>query len=135
MPFSGGKGLKNGGDGQLRQRLAGLFDLMEVNCNQPTTSRIFELPGFLGKIGIIEGHSRKFCATCNKLRVTPLGVMKTCLYDNGVLDIKALLRSGADDEIISQAIIDSVKKRHENGLKAEKLCTHEDEPSMASIGG
>ena len=135
MPFSGGNGLKNGGTEKLKQRLTGLFDLKEVRSGQPTTARIFELPGFLGKIGVIEGHSRKFCPTCNKLRVTPLGVLKTCLYDNGVLDLKAMLRSNTDDAVISKAIIDSVGKRYVNGLEAEELCTRRDEPSMASIGG
>jgi len=135
MPFSGGNGFKNGGTEKLRQRLTGLFDMKEVRSDLPTTARIFELPGFLGKIGVIEGHSRKFCSTCNKLRVTPLGVLKTCLYDNGVLDLKAMLRSDADDDTISQAIIDSVGKRYVNGLEAEELCTRSDEPSMASIGG
>ncbi len=135
MPFSGGNGLKNGGTEKLKQRLTGLFDLKEVLSDQPTTARIFELPGFLGKIGVIEGHSRKFCPTCNKLRVTPLGVLKTCLYDNGALDLKAMLRSNTDDATISQAIIDSVGKRYVNGLEAEDLCTRRDEPSMASIGG
>lgn len=135
MPFSGGNGFKNGGTEKLRQRLAGLFDLNEVHSDQPTTARIFELPGFLGKIGIIEGHSRKFCPTCNKLRITPLGVLKTCLYDNGVLDLKAMLRSNTNDAVISKAIIDSVGKRYVNGLEAEELCTRRDEPSMASIGG
>lgn len=135
MPFSGGNGFKNGGTVKLRQRLTGLFDLKEIYCDQPTTARIFELPGFLGKIGVIEGHSRKFCPTCNKLRVTPLGVLKTCLYDNGVLDLKAMLRSNVDDDTISRSIIDSVGKRYVNGLEAEEICTRRDEPSMASIGG
>jgi len=135
MPFSGGNGLKNGGVGQLRQRLSGLFDLTEVKSDQPTTARIFKLPGSLGKIGIIEGHSRKFCATCNKLRVTPLGVLKTCLYDNGVLDLKAMLRSDSDDAAISMAILDSVEKRFIDGLEAEEHCARREEPSMASIGG
>ncbi len=135
MPFSGGNGFKNGGTEKLRQRLAGLFDLNEVHSVLPTTARIFELPGFFGKIGIIEGHSRKFCPTCNKLRITPLGVLKTCLYDNGVLDLKAMLHSNTDDAVISKAIIDSVGKRYVNGLEAEELCTRRDEPSMASIGG
>lgn len=135
MPFSGGNGLKNGGIGKLRQRLAGLFDLKEVASDQPTTARIYELVGFLGNIGIIEGHSRKFCATCNKLRITPQGVLKTCLYDNGVLDLKAMLRTDTDDHAIARAIIDSVGKRYVNGLEAEELSTRGDEPSMASIGG
>lgn len=135
MPFSGGNGLKNGGVGKLRQRLAGLFDLREVQSEQPTTARIFTLPGYLGKIGLIEGHSRRFCATCNKLRVTPLGILKTCLYDNGVLDLKAMIRADTSDDAISQAIVDAVSRRFVNGLEAEERCSRGDEPSMASIGG
>lgn len=135
MPFSGGNGFKNGGTEKLRHRLTDLFELKEIHCDQPTTARIYELPGFLGKIGVIEGHSRKFCPTCNKLRVTPLGILKTCLYDNGALDLKAMLRSNVDDGTISRSIIDSVGKRYANGLLAEELCTRKDEPSMASIGG
>jgi cyclic pyranopterin phosphate synthase len=112
-----------------------LFDLKEITSDQPTTARIYELVGFLGNIGIIEGHSRKFCTTCNKLRIIPQGVLKTCLYDNGVLDLKAMLRTDTDDDAIAQAIIDSVGKRYVNGLEAEELSTRGDEPSMASIGG
>lgn len=135
MPFSGGNGVKNGRKGHLLKRLSELLEIIEVDSYQPTTARIFNVPGFVGKIGIIEGHSRKFCTTCNKLRITPVGYLKTCLYDNGVLDLKELLRSGADDETLVQAIVDAVGKRFINGHEAEKRCSRPSEPSMASIGG
>jgi cyclic pyranopterin phosphate synthase len=135
MPFSGGNGLKKGKKGYLIKRLSGLFDMKEVASEQPTTARIFELPGFAGRIGIIEGHSRKFCTTCNKLRITPVGTLKTCLYDNGVLDLKNMLRSGADDTALALAIVEAVSKRFINGLEAEEICSRGSEPSMASIGG
>lgn len=135
MAFSGGNGLKKGEKGQLRQRLAGLFDLKEVISEQPTTARLFELSGFAGMIGIIEGHSREFCTSCNKLRITPTGILKTCLYDNGVLDLKDLLRSGADDDTVIRAILASVGRRFVNGLEAERVCSRSSEPSMSRIGG
>jgi len=135
MPFSGGNGLKNGKKGHLRRRLTGLFDLHEVAGREPTTARLFAIPGYVGKLGVIEGHSRKFCATCNKLRITPPGILKTCLYDDGVLDLKALIRSGMDDAGVTAAIVEAAGKRFANGLEAEKHCAGRKEPSMASIGG
>ncbi len=135
MPFSGGNGLEKARKGQLRNRLAGLFDLEPIESEQPTTASLFTVPGFAGTIGVIEGHSRKFCTTCNKLRVTPPGMLKTCLYDNGAADLKKLLRNGADDAAIAAAILCSVEQRYVNGLEAERLCAVGEEPSMARIGG
>ncbi len=135
MPFSGGNGVKNSGQGQLQQRLARLFSLERIQATQPSTACLFKVPGFTGTLGIIEGHSRKFCATCNKLRVTPLGILKTCLYDSGVLDLKTMLRSSHNDTAIAGAVLAAVGKRHADGRQAEELCGGGNEPSMASIGG
>ncbi len=135
MPFSGGSGVKNSDKGKLKQRLNNLLSLTEFPSTEPTTARLFSLSGDQGVIGVIEGHSRQFCTTCNKVRITPLGILKTCLYDNGVLDLKALLRSGASDEKIEHFIMTCIGNRHQNGHKAEQQCTSVHEPSMASIGG
>jgi cyclic pyranopterin phosphate synthase len=62
-------------------------------------------------------------------------MLKTCLYDNGALDLKMLLRSGADDNKISDTIVACVKNRFINGHKAERFSNRETEPSMAMIGG
>lgn len=137
MPFSGTirpKKLKNG---HLLQRLGRIFPAMEeCSREEPSTARIFSLPGYRGKIGIIEGYSRLFCATCNKVRITPTGMLKTCLYDNGVLDLKKMLRQGAGDAEIQSAVITCIKNRCVNGHEAEQLATyHAKEQSMATIGG
>lgn len=137
MPFSGtirsGK-LENG---NLVKRLVKIFpDIAEHTAGQPTTARAFSLPGYKGNLGIIQGYSRSFCASCNKLRITPVGMLKTCLYDSGVLDLKEMLRSGADDEEIKGAILSCVQSRCINGHEAELAARRvEEEPSMASIGG
>jgi len=136
MPFSGtvrsGK-LKNG---NLSQRLKRIFPALEECTNTlPTTARSFTMPGYKGTIGLIQGYSRLFCKTCNKVRITPTGMLKTCLYDNGVLDLKGFLRGGANDQELQQAIRECVMSRHANGHDAEMVSSQKVEPSMASIGG
>jgi cyclic pyranopterin phosphate synthase len=140
MPFSGAHRRVELENPNLLSRLRGIFpELAEQQQALPTTARTFTLPGFLGKLGIISGYSRLFCATCNKVRITPAGMLKTCLYDNGVLDLRALLRSGARDEEISAAIVAVVQNRQINGHAAEKQCRPApdcaEEPSMCLIGG
>jgi cyclic pyranopterin phosphate synthase len=136
MPFSGASRPGNLMNGNLLQRLQRLFPgLAEEEQSVPSTARIFSVPEYKGKIGIIEGYSRHFCATCNKVRVTPVGMLKTCLYDNGVLDLKRMLRTGADDDEVRGAVINCVGKRCADGHEAERLARRSGEPSMSSIGG
>jgi cyclic pyranopterin phosphate synthase len=136
MPFSGITRPVKLVNGHLLQRLQSLFPTMEeCSQNYPSTARIFSLPDYRGAIGIIQGYSRFFCSTCNKVRITPTGMLKTCLYDNGVLDLKEMLRAGADNGQIEAAIINCIRKRCINGHEAELLANRGQEPSMASIGG
>ena len=136
MPFSGVERTEKIENGDLYQRLHRIFPaLEECETTVPTTARIFSIPGYKGKLGLIQGHSRLFCQTCNKLRITPVGMLKTCLYDNGALDLKGLLRRGADDQEIKEAIVACVGNRFVNGHEAEQFFSQLTEPSMANIGG
>lgn len=136
MPFSGAARSGRIDNGDLVRRLQKIFPgLEEGETASPTTARLFSLPGFAGRLGVIQGHSRQFCRTCNKVRVTPVGMLKTCLYDNGVLDLKKLLRRGAGDGEIAAAIVACVGNRFADGHETEQFCSHTAEQSMSQIGG
>jgi len=136
MPFSGTVRSGKLESGNLSKRLKRIFPVIEECASlPPTTARVFSLPGYKGKLGIIEGYSRLFCATCNKVRITPTGMLKTCLYDNGVLDLKKMLRTGSKDEEIAAVILNCLQRRCVNGHEVEQLIKRASEPSMASIGG
>ena len=136
MPFSGTVRSGKLENGNLSQRLKRVFPTIEESISAlPTTARTFALPDYKGTIGIIQGYSRLFCKTCNKVRITPPGMLKTCLYDNGVLDLKKMLRKGSGDEEIKLAIVNCVQNSCINGHEAEQLAKRNMEPSMGSIGG
>lgn len=102
-----------------------------------STSYNYHIPGHKGSVGVIAAYSRTFCGTCNRLRITPQGMLKTCLYDNGVLNVKELIRSTPGDEKLQHALLHAIHHRSENGWVAERLRqetmpVHE---SMATIGG
>jgi len=47
-----------------------------------------------GRIGFISAMSAPFCSTCNRLRLTANGLLRSCLFEGGEVDLKPLLRSG-----------------------------------------
>jgi cyclic pyranopterin phosphate synthase len=107
-------------------------DISKMQDPAYSTSYNYQVPGHKGSVGIIAAYTRSFCGTCNRIRITPLGMMKTCLYDGGVLNIKELIRAGKDDAAIEKAIKDAIVHRYVDGWEAEKSARHE---SMAAIGG
>ncbi len=101
-----------------------------------STSMNYRVPGHQGKIGIIAAYSRTFCGTCNRIRVTPQGVLKTCLYDHGVLHLRDLMREGLSDTELTDHLLFAFNRRHKNGWEAEEARRGIPvEESMATIGG
>jgi cyclic pyranopterin phosphate synthase len=62
-------------------------------------------------------------------------MLKVCLYDNGVLDLKELLRTGISDEDLLINIRSCLNKRFADGHQTESANGRAAQPSMASIGG
>ena len=101
------------------------------------TSQEFNVPGFKGKIGIIAAWSRTFCQTCNRIRITPEGILKNCLYDHGVFNLKQFIRNGARKSDLQQVVIQAFKSKAKNGIEAEAMRKSKFPilESMTTIGG
>lgn len=71
----------------------------------------YRADGFVGRLGVIHAMSNCFCAACNRVRLTSTGELKLCLfYDEGVA-LKPLLRGGASDEEIRQAVRQAILRK------------------------
>ncbi len=141
MPFNGEGRLALGQFWDHRRILDHIrtrYPEMEKVPDPPhSTSYNYHIPGFQGKIGLIAAYSRTFCGTCNRIRLTPQGTLKTCLYDDGVFNIKNLMRAGATDEQLTESLVQALNHRAKDGWEAEKnrnfgLPISE---SMSTIGG
>jgi cyclic pyranopterin phosphate synthase len=99
------------------------------------TAKTYDIPGFKGNFGIIAAFSRTFCGTCNRIRLTAKGQVKTCLYDDGVFDLKAYLRGGVSDEEIKTQLMTLFQARSLDGFEAEKNRKGVITESMTTIGG
>jgi cyclic pyranopterin phosphate synthase len=102
-----------------------------------STSSNYAIEGHLGTVGVIAAFSRTFCGTCNRIRITPQGLLKTCLYDSGIFNVRDLLRAGATDEQLAAAFMDAIGHRAKDGREAEanRFMHRPVTESMATIGG
>jgi cyclic pyranopterin phosphate synthase len=66
-----------------------------------------------GRIGFISAMSAPFCATCNRLRLTADGVLRSCLFEGGEVDVRTILRGGGESldrrRALAQAMTDCVR--------------------------
>ena len=119
--------------GHIKEKYPNLERLQDP---ENSTSYGYRIPGFKGQIGVIAAFSRTFCGTCNRIRLTAQGELKTCLYDDGVLDIKSFMRAGASNEEIKQKFLEAFGNRAKDGFEAEKRRSKTSvSESMSTIGG
>ena len=138
MPFNGGDNrvpILHWNYKRILEEITEYYPAIQKIPDAPnSTSFNYHIPGHQGNVGVIAAYSRLFCGTCDRIRITPMGVLKTCLYDNGAVNIKDAMRDGASDEKLEMIVKDAVLKKAKDGWEAEKKRTPVHE-SMATIGG
>ena len=141
MPFNGTKGQGNPTFWSHKKILAHIQtkypETIKLQDPAYSTSMNYQISDFKGTFGIIAAFSRTFCGTCNRIRLTPQGILKTCLYDNGVFNIRDLIRAGATDEDLVIALQEALNHKAKDGHEAERNRNNKFpvSESMATIGG
>jgi len=97
------------------------------------TALRYKVNGHSGFLGIIAAWSRNFCGQCNRVRLTPSGHLRTCLYAKSGLSILNEIRAGKSDNEIITMISSAIQQKHIDGFAAEK--EELKHLSMAHIGG
>ncbi len=94
--------------------------------------------GRSGSIGFISPISHHFCDQCNRLRLTSEGKLRACLLSDRETDLKALLRGGATDKELIEAIRQTIMKKPQgHNLQQDLLKSDRQTCSgrMSRIGG
>ncbi len=80
--------------------------LEPVRNDDPTApAKLWRVAGLPGRVGFISTMTHKFCANCTRLRITADGRIANCLFSETLLDLKSLMRSGANDAEILSAVV------------------------------
>lgn len=116
----------------LGREVAPLAPVPNPDPRAPAVDYDYEDGG--GRVGMIASVSRPFCGNCNRLRLTSDGKIRNCLFALEETDAREMLRSGAPDDQIAQAIRDSVRAKWE-GHQINTARFIQPDRAMHSIGG
>jgi cyclic pyranopterin phosphate synthase len=109
--------------------------LVPITSGDPSeTARRYTFSDGIGEIGFINPVSEPFCATCDRIRLTADGQLRTCLFATEETDLRAVIRSGAPDDVLADTIRRAVwhkELKHYIGDKRFKRANR----SMSMIGG
>jgi len=96
-------------------------------------AKMFHINGSRGQVGFISPMSSHICRECNRIRLTPDGKIKPCLFSPTEYDVKALLRGGASDRELAEFVRDVVRAKPEKKLEGGTI--RKCQRSMRNIGG
>jgi cyclic pyranopterin phosphate synthase len=111
--------------------------LKQLSGKHGDTASLLSVPNYMGNIGVIAAFSRTFCNTCNRLRISAKGEIKSCLYDDGVFNIRDYIRTGVSDIELAHKFREIIRLKPKDGFVAEKMrkVPKAALQSMSSIGG
>jgi GTP 3',8-cyclase len=71
--------------------------LVEQPTKASSTARRFRFADGKGELGFINPVSEPFCSSCDRIRITADGQLRTCLFSRREWDVKTALRDGRSD--------------------------------------
>jgi GTP 3',8-cyclase len=85
--------------------------LVEVPAKPSSTARRFRFSDGSGELGFVNPVSEPFCSSCDRIRITADGQLRTCLFSRREWDLKAPLREGASDEELVELLRFAVRHK------------------------
>jgi cyclic pyranopterin phosphate synthase len=92
----------------LRAELESFWTLTDLPLSTGGPARYVEVAETGGRLGFITPLSHNFCEACNRVRLTCTGTLHTCLGQEDAADLRAVIRDGADDAGLVEAIRNAV---------------------------
>ncbi len=118
---------------EVKTRLARRYELIPGVMPGGGPARYVQVAGTNLRIGFITPISQHFCETCNRVRLSVDGTLYLCLGQDHSFDFRALLRGGATDADLKDAVIEAISlkpERHEFNEKPQQVVRF-----MAKTGG
>ena len=138
MPFAGATDLQVGqrvSEAEIRGHIEQDLGPLEIATGGELDgeARLFHVPGAKGDIGFISSVTVPFCSSCARARLTPDGILRTCLLREHEINLLAPLRQGASLEDLRKIILDALwEKPWGHGLAEGEIPLNR---GMSEIGG
>lgn len=140
MPIGFGKNFPALSHTALLEKLKAMYPGMQKDDRRHGYGPAFyyTIPGYQGSVGLISAIHGKFCDTCNRVRLTSQGYLKTCLCYNDGADLRAILRAGLPETEMRAALLESMREaifRKPDAHCFDKPAQITENAGMNAIGG
>ena len=119
---------------EIRAMIEAVYPLVRLDAPASSTAERWGFADGAGEIGFINPVSQPFCSSCDRIRITAEGALRTCLFAQTETDLRTPMRSGADDAeleaIIREALLGK-RMKHQIGEPGFVRTAK----SMSQIGG
>ncbi len=119
---------------EIRALIEERWPLEEIPAKRSSTARRFRFADGAGEIGFVSPVSEPFCSTCDRIRLTADGKLRTCLFSRREWDVKEPLRAGASDADLASLLRDAVRHKELKHRINEQGFVRASR-SMSQIGG
>src|SRR3954464_2558861 len=119
---------------EIRAIIEQRWPLEEIPAKPSSTARRYRFADGAGEIGFVNPASEPFCSSCDRIRLTADGQLRTCLFSRREWDLKGPLREGASDEQLADLLRFAVQHK-ELKHKINDPGFVPASPSMSQIGG
>ncbi|MEA1975383.1 MAG: GTP 3',8-cyclase MoaA [Bacillota bacterium] len=109
------------------EKVEGLKKVRKKDKSAPAD--YYQIPGYLGRVGLINPISCSFCSNCNRVRLTSTGRLKLCLHSDVEYNLKKYLDS---EEILENKLLEIIKEKPEEHKLNKGISISK---SMFQIGG
>ena len=119
---------------QMREQIQQKYNLYPLSAEPSAVAKDFSIDGYPGTVSFISSMSDSFCGTCNRLRLTADGSIKSCLFYPAETSLRDELRRGITDEYLEELILQTLALKPEAHPPAEEIAA-ENNRAMIEIGG
>ncbi|PNS17320.1 Molybdenum cofactor biosynthesis protein 1 [Sphaceloma murrayae] len=117
MPFDGNKWSRGKmvSYGEMVEMIKTRYpEFRRVGEGKNETSKTWEVPNFMGRLGFITSMTHNFCGTCNRLRITSDGNLKVCLFGNSEVSLRDMIRKDHEGEPMNEEAFEAIRELEMN---------------------
>jgi cyclic pyranopterin phosphate synthase len=93
---------------EIRAIIERQWSLEELPAKPSSTARRFRFADGAGEVGFVSPVSEPFCSSCDRIRLTADGQLRTCLFSRREWDLRGPLRNGASDDELEALVREAV---------------------------
>ncbi|WP_342481895.1 GTP 3',8-cyclase MoaA [Paenibacillus sp. FSL L8-0340] len=123
---------------EIMERLQSTFELEALDNNYfGEVAQRYRYKGSKAEVGFITSVSESFCSSCTRARLSSDGKFYTCLFASSGFDLRKMIRSGADDQSLLEAIRNVWEQRTDrySDDRTEQTVRNRTKIGMSYIGG